>query len=781
MIRNWIFPGLVLGLALWLSAPLKACDIGADPYVTIEVSGGENLGEDCTLGIRHVVVNEGESISFRGAPSSQGSCDSQSLAEYVRSNGGSDKGFNLREIIMRSPNPVVAAGSFIFSFVAGGHPYPGKEFRYNARMNGSGVPPILGGTADTLDQLVTMKDQIDADGWEPSGAPEIQGFVEVQESDAFIEWKIRASDLEADYAAFNETSSMGYNPSTPQGQTDNSGMGASISRSFDTPTFVGQMPAPETAEAFYTVFAQGSIPWEFNDGGSGDASMSIPMTWCESGTAPDACDPNYEIRESTFEFTWSGTILHTGTPDKMRTNGEGRPFLVVVHVRDNTPPLSAYASRDPGGSDTDLDFGDRPGGQAPANARFYVTVIDNNPHATDAEFGVDAFYLVERSHWQQRTGPWAHDPGDPFGTDRYAVNPGHEFRWEMLTGGVVSTEALEVGGEPVGVKVVYGPFEVSEPTGVHYAAGVSGGGYAPYDPKGLKAGFQVHDLTHVGGSRPASPPPDVAALGDLTEWSEPQQGFRSGGGAVPEGPHDSTADPANLAANCSNCNGFSLAGVPNWGTTDEFPPSVVIWARDTKHDRAYLFGENFQSDAAGGDNVEYMTAFELGSGGSTTTENQEIMAFTHREEWNDNGADGGYSDLLSAYPTTFLPSASSIGAGGSGEYAGLWIDEDTYVEFDIFAWDNLNGWVDGDFGIASMELRLVDEPSEGSMDGPGTYLFRNPNRPSADHGSLGRAYVVGEATDLAGNHTRVEVEIYIADNQLQIYSLQESRQRLAND
>lgn len=161
-----------------------------------------------------------------------------------------------------------------------------------------------------------------------------------------------------------------------------------------------------------------------------------------------------------------------------------------------------------------------------------------------------------------------------------------------------------------------------------------------------------------------------------------------------------------------------------------------------------------------------------------------------------------------------------------GSKPGLWVDEDTQLEFRILIRDNLNsylayspddGGVDGfekifiqgvdptttGIGNGPGEINVtIHDPASGNVDpaAPGAsgatnnlvdrsselaqtwprYTFRNPNR--VDNGSSGidsrdDAYVLVEYTDASGNKTCVKVNMFVVENTMRILSLRESRER----
>ncbi len=775
--------------AAWLSgavmvaalAPgLRACDISADPSVQIKPQGGDVLEEDCSLGVTKVVVDEGTSLTLdaQAVDGGAGSCDAVDWGSVIDGANNYGGNFKIEEVFFRGGGGPAAGMMGIIEFLTG----PGTK--YESNFSFTITDPVMGnnnGGSTIADFISTLARIGQAVSSPPSGVqvgtPSISGTFKPMPDDMRIFWKILPStgDVDTDYGNLF-TDNVGHNVSVTPGERETP-VGTPITVTFDTPT----LPLGDSGAngPFYAVYAEAALPWQFNQW----VTISAPACQLDTTTSPPPCNSigNVSVR-------FAGTIVKQSNPTSLRTNGpDGHPALCLIAVRDVTAPLGAKVV-----SSTQL--AEAQSGGPPPGDSIEIELYDNNPYGNASDYTARAWALYERSHWEGGPGTRyegiRHDDTahGSMGDDCHAGSKGHELRWVPL-GEVTASGAtpVAIGGKPAGLRVQFPSFNLTEPMGTHYAVGaVAGDNWTDWVDRPFKVVYQIEE--NLNGARPAAPPPDAATFAELQDWAEEiQEGYVTGGGTVPHpGGTVAGVDGASLAASCGECAGWKLVGVPTWNVVDRLPPSVVILAHDTKYDKWYYFGENFAGDAD--QNDEFLVAYSSGQGGSPDDENLAIAPYAGSTDWNRNGQDGGFQNQIAGYMSDFFPSCANV-AGNGGDYSGLWIDEDTRVEFFANAWDNVNGWVEGaGSGIDTIEFQLVDNPT-GANDGRSfgargeslIHLFRNPNRPTALRGSLGEAYVQATATDKAGNSRSVKVQIYIADNSLRIYSLEENRRRSYNE
>lgn len=673
--------------------------------------------------------------------------------------------------------------------------------------------------------------------WEvqgPNGAP--TGGLSIDAANVQVLWRKRVleGDLPPAYAPYGQKRRLGYNPQSTAtiGNKETPGIlgGPQIQMTFSTPSFSGP-DLPGLTDNRYAIFAEALLPWKFENATIPLIVREVIQTPCADPTGtPPVNDPgctdtngdgNIDSGDNKISYgpnspmtiILNGSVLKATKPG----DGEGHPTMALVSVRDKTPPVAAETA--PLESlGTDFKAG-RP--LEAGRNEVSVKLWDNNPHADPSEYEVDAWYLVERSGWAPKNGSYPEsdfsgqhaslpdaDTSHTLGADdTWAASPGHVFRWVFLgtqpgTGRTELTESESGETVPLGAEITFAPFVIDEPTGVHFVRGENGDGtHHVYTEKGLKFIYKIREpaLTAAGVDPERPPggvlPQDEPPLDIADDWGgEITANFQTGGGTIPPPQNmDSDADPRILAQVPGNSD--QLRGAPTWGVEDDLPPSVVLIARDLKYERIYYFGEPFRADSkcsggpdcVDGYNDRYRQAAfaDAAPPAGGYTENMTIVPPPNGQPFVGNDTPSGYGDQISEYLNLFVPTLSTR---DTGAYPGLWIDEDTRVEFSVTAWDNVNGWeVDGPTGGiktsagVTVDFHLEDQPSSDSRDAPCTYLFRNPNRPTASYGSLGDSWVEVRATDLAGNSTEFRVNVYIADNKLRIYSLEESRTRLSND
>jgi hypothetical protein len=851
---------------------LRACDVGADPGILIKakVNGAVQAVEfeDCTKGVVLLNVNEGDSVEFAAHPVN----NNTGAAGYPCATCSSGNGW---KCLLRTSGDggdvrlttVFGGPTELLSFIANGETGPASPsdaFRFNVTTPPGGLTPTSGGLdnfRDFTDQLFIFSNGSNANlnqDYSITNVGDLTGGIGVAQGEVVIKWLHRAtpaglnalSPPAPEQAAFltnpsnlplSDGALFGYNPQVKSGPETLNGVlpfDQMAAQTFDTPSFSnalypsGTWPPAEVGR--YAFYAYPLIPWEFQNVQLQFDWVYSPPDICDTATPPN-CVPDPSATSGTSTLTMNGRIYHGGGTNGGGPGGAGgstgHPALILVAVRDTTPPLAARTEPD-GSLGTTLAGQSLAAGGADDEITVYA--YDNNPHADVEDFKVEAWYLVERSSWTG--GPGSDFAGQYDGLtdgdathaaeadDSWAASAGHTFVWEYL--GVhdavaLTPKAASEGGQPgpFGVEIEFAPFQITEPTGVHYVAPNLGDGslWQQYEDEGLKFIYRIID-TGLGVSRPAASvlPPNPAPLTAAEKWTEASGTFLKGGAPdVYAGTLDA-ADAKLLAlpevASC--CGGQAkLTGLPTWNVEDKLEPGLVLIAEDLKYERVYYFGELFRAgstcvighpdcesdhinkryfDAFLAGNATYNPASHDVSSPSIPAEmNMEITPAALCPGQDYTGADdatSGYSDQIGDYLDTFFPTNASRNGCAAANYPGLWIDEDTRVDFKVTAWDNVNGWLaqspGGGIKTSSgttVSYKLTDGPTGNAVETtPGIHLFRNPNRDSSGDNGLGDAFVEVEATDPAGNKTSFRVNIYIADNELRIFSLEESRRRLSN-
>lgn len=808
----WLGGSLACALVLGITASgVQACSVGADPGVIIQVTGGGAYSTvDCAIGVVQVDTTEETSVGLKASPvdrtDATGCSAAGSWSALISSSGdGSDLdlmtvfGGSITELVdfFKSGKPGSTFSYFLSPNPAGVSPASGGATNFEAMVNSLAIPDIGGSGGSTTSG---------GDTWYvvgPNGP--VTGMVSIDPSQVEITWQIRAhkGDVPAAYKSYAPASSVGYNPSVTKEQKITSGNlgGAQVSVAFDTPSFSGTAVPPPTSNR-YAVFGEAMLPWvfdgvaipllierEFMSCAPSPTVTPTPSCPAEAPCGTDCVD-NGLVRDPPQPMTinFSGTVLKAAKPG----DGEGHPSMALISVQDVTPPLAAETT-----PDGVLDSGGQAGQPLGTNS-VTVDLWDNNPYGEAAEYEVEGWYLVERSTWEnldefngQHRGET--DPEAYFAAqadDTWAANTEHKFSWVFLgTETASSVSQISVGGEPAGLRVTFPAFTLDEPLGVHYVTGASSAGmgsHEDYVANSLKFAYKIRQ-TGTGERPDGAIPDEYPATPPLGDWGgEMTADFTDSGGAVPAPAQDGVVDPSVVAAGPGD---FGLHGVPTWDVLDPLPPSLVIIAHDLKYDRWYYFGDNFRAGAqeSGGDNMRYIDAAFNGTASDHTQPNLTIVGPSAAGDviFDQNDATTGYSDQIGAYLDDAGDFMQARDPRFSGVMNALWIDEDTRVEFFVTAWDNVNGWnptTSGNIKYAGTagapSFTLVDDPSGVTLSTPEIHLFRNPNRPDAPTNP--DIYVESTATDLAGNSTTVHVEIYVADNSLRIYSLEESRRRLAN-
>lgn len=764
-----------LGLAALAPGPALACDISADPSVHIRVDGGgaTQVNEDCALGLNQYVVDEGQSITLTADAVEDGSCEVQDWSDVIAGAQASGRGYKIQEVFFRGNDPVSGLLGLV-DFLSGPGTQPEDDFVFD--LTATGGLPVSGAGGAGIGAFFTALGNIQAAYTSGGGfsvdPPSVEGYLKPHDDDIRVFWEILADPgiIPPEYGV-TVNPNLAYNTSISK-ESRETRVPSSINVTFDTPTLAVSEEGSPPADRYHTIYAEAGIPWEFDDG-------EIRASACDSNGTTDPCDISGDII-----LTFSGTLIKRSNPASMRTNGpDGHPAVLQVAVRDKTPPLGGELLMSGGA----YDLGDAEAGSPIPDTSFEIKLFDNNPYGQAADYTVRAWGLVERSTWVGEATDDAFsgmrcDPTlrDFMADDCFAGADRHNFRWVDLgeQSGAVAQQ-VSVGGLPAGLEVLFSPFEFAEPTGTHYMRQTVGSGdRVSYVEDGLKILYQIEG---PNGARPSAPPEFEATEQHLQPITDDQvpEGMVAGGGTPPINGTLDSVDGASLAQACPACAGYKLVGVPFWDVIDNLSPSCLVIAHDTKYDKWYYFGENFSGDAHG--NAEYDFAYAGSRGGDPDGRpNQAIADYPGGSEWA-GGGDDGYGAQIRGYLSDFFPSnANKIPNGG--DYKGLWIDEDTNVEFFVSGWDNNNGW-DGNGGLASASLELYDGPSGGATASSSgrfsniTHLFRNPNRPD----NLGDAWVRADCSDTSGKPRSVQVSIFIADNSLQIQSLEENRQRMTND
>lgn len=816
---------LALAMGLGMVGAATACDVGVDPAAKIIVVSGGTMIEEPNCGsnppsVAKIIMNEGDTLVLDTVPVNDSCTQLSGWDKLIKTSGT----LKLSEMFGSDPMGLV-------SFVANGEEAPGHPFQWSITGSPSGViAPTSGNTPESLgDMMVDIGGSafdpndpdpppanpgnykiIPATSGGPQGRLVVALSMGVPVRTIYHVNKLAGNfgDVSAYDAIAPSGTHIGYNANNNTEILSNQGTmqtGGQISVAYDTPTF--REGAPDWGEIHYSVVGEVSIPWGFEN-------VDIPIGICQyDDPQPQDTDGDGDIDGDDdpppasscqpigdAHLLIQGVIYHKGS---ISGAAEGHPGAAIIAVQDISPPIAG---------DSGMATGMAQAGRPPVIDPIEVTAWDNNPRAQPEDFELHAWYLVERSVWG-RDGTAGSEgqlglAGDPatyhaaYADDTFAASPGHAFRWVKagVFPGDSVTPVAGPDGSPVGVEITFPGFLPEEPTGTHFVEGVAGGGdYATYVDDGLKMVYRLVDFNSltIKGHPDADPALDTLDPGlDVAQgWSdEIPEGYVTGGGPQVEALNDGIADPF-LLDECAACNDRAiLAGLPTWGVQDDLPPSLVLIAHDKKYDKVYYFGHTMLGDAncgggtgCNGDglNQRYLDARQAGTISSPEDENMTIQPWTPTKTVFDDESAFDYAAQRGEYLATFFPAALNY---YDETYPGLWIDEDTRVEFFVTAWDNAEGWrVNGPSGgklgggvdLGQISFELYDEPTAGGlvMSEPGTYLFRNPNRPD----DLGRAYVKVRATDINAQSTEFEVDIFIADNSLKIYSLEESRTRLSND
>jgi len=225
-----------------------------------------------------------------------------------------------------------------------------------------------------------------------------------------------------------------------------------------------------------------------------------------------------------------------------------------------------------------------------------------------------------------------------------------------------------------------------------------------------------------------------------------------------------------------------IGNLGTWEVTDNDPPNVFLAIKDTRYNRVHVFGENTNTLDAG---TEPFTKY-------TATVDNSHLRQENVPEFIFSGGDTadrkGYEDFKAKYIEPFIFHNHPDDANG------MWLDEDTQIEFFTWGYDNINTY-DPKHGLTegtetgtgdvcwwgkNMEFgtfQVLDTPGAGSTAAKWfpTYIFRSPNRPTELN--AGPCSVEVTVTDGRAGSRRVKVDIFVVGNEKTIEGLEQKKFR----
>ena len=491
----------------------------------------------------------------------------------------------------------------------------------------------------------------------------------------------------------------------------------------------------------------------------------------------------------------SGEIVRTSDG-----SDHGHPGYFYVKTRDKTPAVySRMTGKLKGPSGTTGE---------PLPGAFNVTfdLVDNNPVPSEPSIPVDFFYTLAVTDYISGNYTCSGMAMDKLKFAEYK----DKMIWRKLSGtanyeksitypGKTDSGALP-GFDVAGIgKVLNGPltnsvstwkanFTISDKMGYHYAkesidesTGRGGGGQLLKWENGRLKYFVIPKDNDGSGEK------GIPYEGPTSGAEEPgaKDSIESNDYASLRADFPTTAigDPAEIweATEPSENKSLVVGTIGTFEVTDNDPANVFLAIKDTKSSLTHIFGNNTTTMDSGTDPFKSYLP---------TLNNDHIRPdsnLTFNFTGGDSDGEEGYADFQAKYNA-----GPYIFHNSGDDDSGLWVDEDTKLEFFSWGYDNVNtyssshGLSDGSSGGGSdpcwwqdnmsfASFNIADSPGDGGGSWFSGYIFRYPNRPKSLN--AGDCSVKVSASDGRNGIRTVNVNVYVIWNKKDIRALEERKNR----